>query len=169
MRILCSVLPQDPGFAGAVRNRSRGDNPSSNSRGPEDRFYGHPGSGQSCDPQPAAPPAPGSSSIEPGGAAARLVDCVQSTTSGTGSSISGFRARSAQSFSAMRQFVIAALRWYKRWISPMLPSACRYQPTCSAYMADAVARYGVFTGVRLGVLRLLRCHPFHAGGFDPVP
>ncbi|MDZ4802628.1 MAG: membrane protein insertion efficiency factor YidD [Bryobacteraceae bacterium] len=69
----------------------------------------------------------------------------------------------------MRHFVIGALRWYKRWISPMLPSACRYQPTCSVYMTEAVARYGVGAGLRLGVLRLLRCHPFHAGGFDPVP
>jgi putative membrane protein insertion efficiency factor len=69
----------------------------------------------------------------------------------------------------MRHFVIGALRWYKRWISPVLPSACRYQPTCSVYMVQAVERYGVLTGVRLGVLRLLRCHPFRAGGFDPVP
>ena len=68
----------------------------------------------------------------------------------------------------MRELVTAALRFYKRWISPMLPSACRFHPTCSEYMREAVERYGVIRGVGLGVRRLLKCHPFHAGGFDPV-
>ena len=57
---------------------------------------------------------------------------------------------------------------YQRIISPLLPSACRFYPTCSQYMRDAVERYGVARGVWMGVRRLLRCHPFHAGGFDPV-
>lgn len=68
----------------------------------------------------------------------------------------------------MRELVTAGLRFYKRWISPMLPSACRFHPTCSEYMREAVERYGVVRGVTMGVRRLLRCHPFHAGGFDPV-
>ena len=68
----------------------------------------------------------------------------------------------------MRKAVIASLQFYKRWISPMLPSACRYYPTCSEYMCEAVARYGVLRGVGMGMRRLLRCHPFHEGGFDPV-
>jgi putative membrane protein insertion efficiency factor len=68
----------------------------------------------------------------------------------------------------MRQAVILSLRCYKRFISPMLPSACRYYPTCSEYMLNAVEKYGVFKGMRLGIGRLLRCHPFHEGGFDPV-
>ena len=68
----------------------------------------------------------------------------------------------------MRELVTAALRFYKQWISPMLPSACRFHPTCSEYMREAVERYGVIRGVGLGVRRLLKCHPFHAGGFDPV-
>lgn len=63
---------------------------------------------------------------------------------------------------------MAALRFYKRWISPLLPSACRYHPTCSEYMRQAVERYGVLRGVGMGIRRLLRCHPFHEGGFDPV-
>ncbi len=50
----------------------------------------------------------------------------------------------------------------------MLPSACRFHPTCSEYMREAVERYGVLRGVSMGIRRLLRCHPFHAGGFDPV-
>lgn len=68
----------------------------------------------------------------------------------------------------MRELVIASLRFYKRWISPMIPSACRFEPTCSEYMRQAVERYGALRGVGMGVRRLLRCHPFHAGGFDPV-
>ena len=69
----------------------------------------------------------------------------------------------------MRQAVILSLRFYKRWISPMLPSACRYHPTCSEYMLNAVEKYGVFKGVRLGIGRLLRCHPLGGRGLDPVP
>lgn len=69
---------------------------------------------------------------------------------------------------AMRKAVIATLRFYKRFLSPYLPSACRYQPTCSEYMLEAVSKYGVARGVSLGVRRLLRCHPFRQGGFDPV-
>ena len=69
----------------------------------------------------------------------------------------------------MRQIIIGSLRLYKRCISPLLPSACRFHPTCSEYMMEAVARYGPLRGVGMGVARLLRCHPFHAGGVDPVP
>lgn len=68
----------------------------------------------------------------------------------------------------MRAVIIFALNLYKRWLSPLLPSACRYHPTCSEYMKDAVERYGALRGVWLGFRRLLRCHPFHQGGFDPV-
>ena len=68
----------------------------------------------------------------------------------------------------MQSVVIRALGVYKRWVSPLLPSACRFHPTCSEYMMEAVRRYGVLRGVWLGVRRVLRCHPFHAGGFDPV-
>jgi putative membrane protein insertion efficiency factor len=68
----------------------------------------------------------------------------------------------------MRELVIGGLRLYKRWLSPMLPSSCRFHPTCSDYMIGAVERYGVLRGVARGLLRLAKCHPFHAGGFDPV-
>jgi putative membrane protein insertion efficiency factor len=63
---------------------------------------------------------------------------------------------------------LAGLRFYKRWISPLLPSACRFRPTCSEYMRDAIAAYGLARGVWMGLRRLGRCHPFHQGGFDPV-
>jgi putative membrane protein insertion efficiency factor len=68
----------------------------------------------------------------------------------------------------MRQVLIVSLHFYKRWISPMLPSACRFHPTCSEYMCEAVARYGATRGVWMGMLRLLRCQPFCQGGYDPV-
>ncbi|HEX5430951.1 MAG TPA: membrane protein insertion efficiency factor YidD [Bryobacteraceae bacterium] len=66
------------------------------------------------------------------------------------------------------QIALTILRFYKRWISPMLPSACRYYPTCSEYMMEAIERHGVWRGIGMGATRLLRCHPFHRGGFDPV-
>lgn len=68
----------------------------------------------------------------------------------------------------MQKIVMTALKGYKVAISPLLPSACRYSPTCSEYMMDAVQKYGVWRGVWLGLKRLSRCHPFHEGGYDPV-
>ncbi len=68
----------------------------------------------------------------------------------------------------MRKTVIAILRGYRRFISPLLPSACRFHPTCSEYMIEAVSKYGAARGTWMGTRRLLRCHPFHQGGFDPV-
>lgn len=64
--------------------------------------------------------------------------------------------------------LLALLAFYQRAVSPWLPSACRFYPTCSEYMREAVVRYGPWRGVALGVRRLLRCHPFHPGGLDPV-
>jgi putative membrane protein insertion efficiency factor len=66
----------------------------------------------------------------------------------------------------MRRFVLALLRAYKRRISPLLPPACRFVPTCSEYAWLAVHRYGVPRGLWLAGLRVLRCHPFHPGGVD---
>ncbi|MGA7410908.1 MAG: membrane protein insertion efficiency factor YidD [Bryobacteraceae bacterium] len=68
----------------------------------------------------------------------------------------------------MQKVLIALLRGYKKFLSPFLPSACRYSPTCSEYMMQAVAKYGAVRGVWMGLKRLARCHPFHEGGFDPV-
>jgi len=64
---------------------------------------------------------------------------------------------------------VAALGGYKRWVSPWLPPACRFQPTCSEYAKEAIAVHGLWRGVWLGLRRLGRCHPWHPGGFDPVP
>lgn len=64
--------------------------------------------------------------------------------------------------------LIFLLRGYKRFISPFLPSACRFHPTCSEYMRQAVEEHGAARGVWMGICRLAKCHPFHAGGVDPV-
>jgi putative membrane protein insertion efficiency factor len=69
----------------------------------------------------------------------------------------------------MRQVVIAGIRLYQRWISPMTLPTCRYIPTCSAYAVEAIAKYGTLRGGYLAVRRVLRCHPLHSGGYDPVP
>jgi uncharacterized protein len=68
----------------------------------------------------------------------------------------------------MQRILIAVLRGYKLWVSPLLPSACRFYPTCSEYMAGSIGKHGVVKGIWFGLKRLGRCHPFHAGGFDPV-
>jgi hypothetical protein len=65
--------------------------------------------------------------------------------------------------------VLAVLRFYKRAISPNLPPACRFHPTCSEYAYEAVEKYGIIKGGRLAVWRVLRCNPFGKGGWDPVP
>src|SRR5262245_2486489 len=65
--------------------------------------------------------------------------------------------------------VVALLRAYKFGISPLFPPSCRYVPTCSEYAMEAVDRHGVVRGLALAIWRLLRCHPFVKGGFDPVP
>jgi len=68
----------------------------------------------------------------------------------------------------MQGLLIWLLGAYKRWISPVLPSACRFHPTCSEYMREAVRVHGAARGVWLGLKRLAKCHPLHEGGFDPV-
>ena len=69
---------------------------------------------------------------------------------------------------APRYAVVGLIRVYQLMASP-LPSPCRFTPTCSTYTLEAVKRYGVFRGSWLGLRRIVRCHPFHPGGFDPVP
>jgi len=70
---------------------------------------------------------------------------------------------------AGQRAVVGTIRFYQRVISPLFPPSCRYTPTCSQYTLEAVSKYGVGRGLAMGGRRLLRCHPFHPGGYDPVP
>lgn len=69
----------------------------------------------------------------------------------------------------MKRLLLATIAAYRRWVSPAFPRRCRYEPTCSAYAATAVRRFGLLRGGALALWRLLRCNPFSHGGFDPVP
>ena len=69
----------------------------------------------------------------------------------------------------MKTTLTLAIRAYQMWVSPLFPAACRYHPTCSAYAIEAIERHGAWRGSVLAAKRISRCHPFHAGGFDPVP
>jgi hypothetical protein len=68
-----------------------------------------------------------------------------------------------------RSIAMGLVRGYQRVISPVLPPSCRFSPSCSQYTLEAIARYGVVRGGWLGARRIVRCHPFNPGGFDPVP
>lgn len=69
----------------------------------------------------------------------------------------------------MKRALISLIWFYKRAISPYMPRACRFTPSCSDYAAQAIARYGALKGLRLSIWRVLRCNPFGKGGYDPVP
>lgn len=71
--------------------------------------------------------------------------------------------------SVLTKAAVAAIRAYRRFVSPALPPSCRYYPTCSAYAIEALERYGFARGTWLSARRVLRCHPFNPGGYDPVP
>jgi hypothetical protein len=67
------------------------------------------------------------------------------------------------------RILIGLIRFYQLVISPGLPPSCRFYPSCSEYTLQAIAKYGALKGLWLGVKRIARCHPFHPGGYDPVP
>jgi len=69
----------------------------------------------------------------------------------------------------MKYIFILLIRFYQRFVSPLKPPTCRFYPTCSHYGLEAIRRFGALKGGYLTVKRLLKCHPFHPGGFDPVP
>jgi putative membrane protein insertion efficiency factor len=69
----------------------------------------------------------------------------------------------------VKRLLLALIGAYRRWVSPVLPRRCKYEPTCSAYAAEAISRFGAPRGLLLAGWRLLRCNPFSHGGFDPVP
>ncbi|WP_225417685.1 membrane protein insertion efficiency factor YidD [Lentilactobacillus kosonis] len=69
----------------------------------------------------------------------------------------------------MKHILIGLVHGYQRYISPLFPPTCRYYPTCSNYMLGAINRHGAVLGTIMGLARILRCHPFVKGGYDPVP
>ena len=69
----------------------------------------------------------------------------------------------------MKYFALFLIRLYQRFVSPLLGNHCRFVPSCSNYTYEAVVKYGFLKGIALGGKRMLRCHPFHEGGIDPVP
>lgn len=69
----------------------------------------------------------------------------------------------------MKKLVLLLIRFYQKMISPLTPPSCRFYPTCSHYGVEAVETHGVVKGMWLTIVRISKCHPFHKGGFDPVP
>ncbi len=69
----------------------------------------------------------------------------------------------------MKKIILCMIRFYQKYISIFLGKNCRFIPTCSAYTYEAVEKFGVVKGVYLGIKRIIKCHPFNPGGFDPVP
>lgn len=69
----------------------------------------------------------------------------------------------------MKRIFLLLIRFYKRYISPSLPPSCRFVPTCSEYAYQAIEKHGALKGGYLALRRILKCHPFHPGGYDPVP
>ena len=68
-----------------------------------------------------------------------------------------------------KRLMLALIRFYRRQISPALPPSCRFTPTCSQYAVEAIEKYGALKGGYLAIRRILKCHPLHPGGYDPVP
>jgi putative membrane protein insertion efficiency factor len=69
----------------------------------------------------------------------------------------------------MKKLIVLCIRFYQKNISPLSPPSCRFTPTCSHYALEAVMIHGAFKGTYLAIRRILKCHPFHKGGYDPVP
>lgn len=143
------------------------------SRFTADRLHDSPGAGQIDHPQPGASPHPGSDSSEDGSPRAGMAARLQSPSCCSPGAVCDPGTRSGPTTRSLGNLLTGLLttlvRGYQLFISPVLPSACRFHPTCSEYMRQAIVAHGPFRGVALGLKRLGKCHPWHEGGLDPVP
>lgn len=78
-------------------------------------------------------------------------------------------ARFLKETSLIKKILISFIKFYRKYISPLKKPCCRFTPTCSEYALEAFERYGALKGLYLSIKRILRCHPFCEGGYDPVP
>jgi putative membrane protein insertion efficiency factor len=69
----------------------------------------------------------------------------------------------------IKQMVLICIRFYQKMVSPFFPATCRFVPSCSEYMVQAIDKYGLISGGYKGIKRIFRCHPLHSGGYDPIP
>jgi putative membrane protein insertion efficiency factor len=83
--------------------------------------------------------------------------------------LEAYSQRAQMKQALLDRLMMGAIRFYQLAISPAFPPSCRFYPTCSEYTLQAIAKYGALKGLWLGVKRIARCHPFHPGGYDPVP
>lgn len=131
------------------------------------------GLGQVDHPQPGAPPDPGSDPGTDGSPRSGMAARLQSTPCCASGAFFDARTRSGPAAGSLgrifTRLLATLVRGYQLFISPVLPSACRFHPTCSEYMRQAIIAHGPFRGVALGLMRLGKCHPWHDGGVDPVP
>ena len=132
-----------------------------------ERVVQHPkGHGDCCCTEPGKAPAPGVLPAPPAGASAGVV----SFRGAAGDPGRGFLTDLSRSASkGLGELLILLLRLYRAGISPVLPSSCRFYPSCSCYVEEALRRHGVLRGLWLGAWRILRCGPWSEGGYDPVP
>jgi hypothetical protein len=68
----------------------------------------------------------------------------------------------------IKKWTLSAIRFYQKWVSPLLPPSCRHEPTCSEYMSRSIRKYGLLKGGGRGIFRIVRCNPLSKGGFDPA-
>ncbi len=119
--------------------------------------------------QSTAPPNPGTDPSAMALTGAPVERRGEPTPSRRPSQYPAVAARDRTPFRPVSAALLVVLRGYKLLISPLLPSACRFYPTCSCYMHDAIGTHGAGRGIYYGIRRLLKCHPWHQGGIDPVP
>ena len=154
-----------PAPVGVLRRILPGGGPYRTARG----LYDAARAGQSGFPQSSTTPDPRADPLAtagPGGALERRGESAPGGRCGDAASTAAGDRAPVRPFSAA---LLILLRGYKLLISPWLPSACRFYPTCSCYMHDAIAAHGAARGILLGTRRLLKCHPWHPGGIDRVP